>query len=225
MLNAIGGGIKLFDTILFDLDGTLTDPFKGIANSVIYALKKFGIAAPEKTLLRKFIGPPLTESFSKYCGLSRSDALRAVEYYREYFAATGIFENKPYIGVQELLSELKKSGFTVVVATSKPEQFAKAIVCHFGLDQYFKEVCGATMDQSRTQKADVIAYALQKCGITNTKLAVMIGDRKHDIIGAKANGLHSIGVLYGYGSKEELLATGADHIANSPADILHYISE
>ena len=215
----------MFDTILFDLDGTLTDPFKGIANSVIYALKKFGIAAPEKTLLRKFIGPPLTESFSKYCGLSRSDALRAVEYYREYFAATGIFENKPYIGVQELLSELKKSGFTVVVATSKPEQFAKAIVCHFGLDQYFKEVCGATMDQSRTQKADVIAYALQKCGITNTKLAVMIGDRKHDIIGAKANGLHSIGVLYGYGSKEELLATGADHIANSPADILHYISE
>ena len=110
MLNAIAGGIKLFDTILFDLDGTLTDPVKGIANSVIYALKKFGIAAPEKTLLKKFIGPPLTESFSKYCGLSRSDALRAVEYYREYFAATGIFENKPYTGVQELLSELKKAG-------------------------------------------------------------------------------------------------------------------
>ena len=125
MLNVIAGGIKLFDTILFDLDGTLTDPFEGISNSVIYALKKFGIAAPEKTLLKKFIGPPLTESFSKYCGLSSSDALRAVEYYREYFAATGIFENKPYTGVQELLSELKKSGFTVVVATSKPEQFAK----------------------------------------------------------------------------------------------------
>ena len=213
----------MFDTILFDLDGTLTDPFEGISNSIIYALKKFGIAAPEKTLLKKFIGPPLTESFSKYCGLSCSDALRAVEYYREYFAATGIFENKPYTGVQELLSELKKSGFTVVVATSKPEQFAKAIVQHFGLEQYFKEICGATMDQSRTQKADVIAYALKKCEIKNKKRAVMVGDRKHDIIGAKTNGLSSIGVLYGYGSKEELLEAGANYIANSPVDILHYI--
>ena len=204
----------MFDTILFDLDGTLTDPFEGISNSIIYALKKFGIAASEKTLLKKFIGPPLTESFSKYCGLSCSDALRAVEYYREYFAATG---------VQELLSELKKSGFTVVVATSKPEQFAKAIVQHFGLEQYFKEICGATMDQSRTQKADVIAYALKKCEIKDKKCAVMVGDRKHDIIGAKTNGLSSIGVLYGYGSKEELLEAGANYIANSPVDILHYI--
>ena len=189
----------MFDTILFDLDGTLTDPFKGIANSVIYALKKFGIAVPDKPLLKKFIGPPLTESFSKYCGLSCSDALRAVEYY------------------------LKKSGFTVVVATSKPEQFAKAIVQHFGLEQYFKEICGTTMDQSRTQKADVIAYALKKCEIKDKKRAVMVGDRKHDIIGAKTNGLSSIGVLYGYGSKEELLEAGANYIANSPVDILHYI--
>ena len=146
-----------------------------------------------------------------------------MEYYREYFAATGIFENKPYTGVQELLSELKKSGFTVVVATSKPEQFAKTIVQHFGLEQYFKEICGATMDQSRTQKADVIAYALKKCEIKDKKRAVMVGDREHDIIGAKINGLSSIGVLYGYGSKEELLEAGANYIANSPADILHYI--
>lgn len=100
----------MFDTVLFDLDGTLTDPFEGISNSIIYALKKFGITAPDKPLLKKFIGPPLTESFSEYCGLNHSDALRAVEYYREYFAATGIFENKPYTGVQELLSELKKAG-------------------------------------------------------------------------------------------------------------------
>ena len=123
----------------------------------------------------------------------------------------------------ELLSGLKERGYTAIVATSKPEQFAKAIVQHFGLEQYFKEICGATMDQSRTQKADVIAYALKKCEIKDKKRAVMVGDRKHDIIGAKTNGLSSIGVLYGYGSKEELLEAGADHIANSPADILHYI--
>lgn len=150
----------MFDTVLFDLDGTLTDPFEGISNSIIYALKKFGIAAPDKPLLKKFIGPPLTESFSEYCGLNHSDALRAVDYYREYFSVAGIFENKPYEGVCELLSGLKERGYTAIVATSKPEQFAKAIVQHFGLEQYFKEVCGATMDQSRTQKADVIAYSL-----------------------------------------------------------------
>lgn len=144
----------LFDTVLFDLDGTLTDSFEGIANSVVYALKKFNIAVPEKARLRKFIGPPLAESFSGYFGLSRSDALRAVEYYREYFSVAGIFENKPYEGVRELLSGLKERGYTSIVATSKPEQFAKAIVQHFGLEQYFKEICGATMDQSRTQKAD-----------------------------------------------------------------------
>ena len=213
----------MFDTILFDLDGTLTDPFKGIANSVIYALKKFGIAALEKTLLKKFIGPPLTESFSEYCGLNHSDALRTVDYYREYFSVAGIFENKPYEGVRELLSGLKERGYTAILATSKPEQFAKAIVQHFGLEQYFKEICGATMDQSRTQKADVIAYALKKCEIKDKKRAVMVGDRKHDIIGAKTNGLSSIGVLYGYGSKEELLEAGANYIANSPVDILHYI--
>lgn len=123
----------------------------------------------------------------------------------------------------ELLSGLKERGYTAIVATSKPEQFAKAIVQHFGLEQYFKEICGATMDQSRTQKADVIAYALKKCEIKDKKRAVMVGDREHDIIGAKINGLSSIGVLYGYGSKEELLEAGANYIANSPADILHYI--
>ena len=126
----------MFDTVLFDLDGTLTDPFEGISNSIIYALKKFGIAAPDKPLLKKFIGPPLTESFSEYCGLNHSDALRAVDYYREYFSVAGIFENKPYEGVCELLSGLKERGYTAIVATSKPEQFAKAIVQHFGLEQY-----------------------------------------------------------------------------------------
>lgn len=118
---------------------------------------------------------------------------------------------------------MKERGYTAIVATSKPEQFAKAIIRHFGLEQYFKEICGATMDHSRTQKADVIAYALKKCEIKDKKRAVMVGDRKHDIIGAKTNGLSSIGVLYGYGSKEELLEAGGNYIANSPVDILHYI--
>ena len=142
-----------------------------------------------------------------------------MDYYREYFSVAGIFENKPYEGVCELLSGLKERGYTAIVATSKPEQFAKAIVQHFGLEQYFKEICGATMDQSRTQKADVIAYALKKCEIKDKKRAVMVGDRKHDIIGAHENKIPCVGVLYGYGTEDELKQYQADYLVASVEEL------
>lgn len=213
----------MFDTVLFDLDGTLTDPFEGISNSIIYALKKFGIAAPGKTLLKKFIGPPLTESFSKYCGLSCSDALRAVEYYREYFAATGIFENKPYTGVQELLSELKKKRVYSRSGDVQARTICKSYCTAFRIRTIFQRNLRRYHGSEQDTKGRCDCLCLKKCEIKDKKRAVMVGDREHDIIGAKTNGLSSIGVLYGYGSKEELLEAGANYIANSPVDILHYI--
>ena len=203
----------MFDYILFDLDGTLTDPAEGITNSVAYALAKRGIKVSDKRQLNCFIGPPLTESFEKYYGLSQKEAKMAVEDYREYFKPTGIFENKVYEGIPELLSRLKAAGKTLIVATSKPEMFAKKILCHFELDHFFDFVGGATLDASRIKKADVIKYSLENCGITNLDKCIMIGDRLHDIVGASECGMKSIGVLWGYGSKNELEEAGAHYIA------------
>lgn len=213
----------MFDTILFDLDGTLTDPGGGITNSVAYALRKFGIETQDKRELYKFIGPPLRDSFMKYYSFTEDDALKAIEYYREYFRDTGIFENKVYEGVVDMLEAIYDSGKKIVLATSKPEEFAVRILEHFNLSKYFTVVAGASMDSSRSKKGDVIAYALLMCGDIDKASAVMIGDREHDIIGAKENALASIGVLYGYGSEEELQNSGADYIVSSPEDILKLI--
>lgn len=213
----------MYRTVLFDLDGTLTDPGEGITNSVAYSLKKFGIDVADKKELYKFIGPPLVDSFMNYYGFSEEKAELAVEYYREYFRDTGIFENRVYDGIPELLAEIKESGRKIVLATSKPEAFAKRILAHFELDKYFDVAAGATMDTSRSKKSDVIKYALELCGNPDKTQTVMIGDRKHDIIGAKQNGLDSIGVLYGYGDFDELHAAGADYIAESVADIIKHI--
>lgn len=213
----------MFDTILFDLDGTLTDPGEGITNSVAYTLGKYGIEVSDKRELYKFIGPPLVDSFMKYYGFDEAEALQAVEYYREYFRDTGIFENKVYDGVEDMLRRLHADGKRVVLATSKPEEFAVRILQHFDLKKYFTVVAGASMDSSRSKKGDVIAYALSMCpGICKTT-AVMIGDREHDIIGAKQNSLKSVGVLYGYGNEDELKKAGADCIAATPAEILKLI--
>lgn len=213
----------MYRTVLFDLDGTLTDPGEGITNSVAYSLKKFGIDVADKKELYKFIGPPLVDSFMNYYGFSEEKAELAVKYYREYFRDTGIFENRVYDGIPELLAEIKESGRKIVLATSKPEEFAKRILVHFELDKYFDVAAGATMDTSRSKKSDVIKYALELCGNPDKTQTVMIGDRKHDIIGAKQNGLDSIGVLYGYGDFDELHAAGADYIAESVADIIKHI--
>lgn len=212
----------MFDTVLFDLDGTLTDPFEGITNSIVYALKKFGIEVADKRTLIDFIGPPLLESFSSRYGFAEDMAQKAVEYYREYFSQKGIFENRVYSGVEDMLKALKFRGVRILLATSKPQPFAERILAHFKLSEYFDFVAGASFGKERSQKADVIAYAIES-GKVNVESAVMVGDRKHDVLGAKANGLKSIGVLYGYGSRDELLKSGADFLANEPADILKLI--
>lgn len=213
----------MYNTVLFDLDGTLTDPGLGITNSVAYALSKWGIKVNDRSELYKFIGPPLLDAFSKYYGFSGQDCELAVKYYREYFSVKGLFENKVYDGVTEMLAELKCRGKRLIVATSKPEVFAKKILQHFSLDVYFEFIAGATMDSSRSKKSDVIEYALRSCSIDNIKETIMIGDREHDIFGASHFGMDSIGVLFGYGSRDELQKAGATYIAKSVQDILDII--
>ena len=213
----------MYNFILFDLDGTLTDPGRGITNSVAYALNKFGITIADKTDLYKFIGPPLTDSFEKYYGFSSEDAVTAVEYYREYFKPKGIYENEIYEGVPELLKTLKENGKAVILATSKPELFAKEILKYFGIDVYFDFVAGATLDKTRTKKGDVIAYALNSLGITDKGKCLMVGDREQDINGAKQNGIDSLGVLYGYGDMQELTNAKSTYIAETVKDIIKYV--
>lgn len=207
-----------FDHIFFDLDGTLTDSGEGIMNSVAYALQKFGIDEQDREKLRLFIGPPLIDSFMRLYGFDHEKAVLAVEYYREYFAPKGIYENKVYDGMSELLRDLKADGRRMYLATSKPEPYAFEIVKHFGLWQYLDGLYGSTMSEERTRKEDVIEYALEQTGLDKNEV-VMVGDRYHDIYGAKVNGLKSIGVLFGFGSREELTEAGADAIADTVDDL------
>ncbi len=209
-------------TIFFDLDGTLTDSAPGIIHSVQYALKKYGIEAEENDL-RFFIGPPLVHSFQERFGFDHDKALEAVAYYREYFTAGGMFENSVYPGVEEMLQKLKEDGLMLAVATSKPELFSKQILEHFALTRYFDFIGGAAMDETRTTKVEVLSYALQELQVDPAK-AVMIGDRENDMEAASLLGTESIGVLYGYGSKEELANAGAKVFADTPMDICRIIS-
>lgn len=208
--------------LLFDLDGTLTDPMVGITSSVQYALEKFGIHVRYLKELIPFIGPPLAESFQKFYGFSKEDAEKAIQYYREYYTPKGIFENEVYEGIPEMLAHLTEAGFTLLVATSKPTVFARKVLKHFGIEDYFSFVGGSELDGSRTKKAEVISYILKICGI-RAKEAIMIGDRRHDIEGGKACGLESVGVLYGYGTEQELTEAGADHIIRTVAELEDYL--
>ena len=212
-----------YQYLLFDLDGTLTDPGEGITNSVAYALERFGVQVADKSTLYPFIGPPLIESFMRFFSFSRADADRAVAYYREYFSETGIFENRPYDGIHETLENLCKVGKRLFLATSKPEIYAKRIVEHFALAPYFDYVAGASLDEKRSEKWDVIRYALDTCPQIVPDHAVMIGDRKHDILGAKKTGLNSIGVLWGYGSADELSDEGATHIVKTQDELIQLL--
>ena len=208
----------MYKTVLFDLDGTLTDPGLGITNSVAYALKKYGIEVSDREKLYSFIGPPLKDSFKKYYGFSDEKAMEAIMYYREYFSDKGIFENEVYDGIKELLRRVKESGRKIVLATSKPEEFALRILEHFELTEFFDVVAGASMDEKRNKKGDVIKYALEK-GCLTPEDAVMIGDREYDVLGAQENGIDTIGVLYGYGSRDELEKAGVMHIAETVDDV------
>ena len=211
--------MKNYKLILFDLDGTLTDPFEGIANSIAYALHKFDIPIADKNELRKFIGPPLIESFGNFCGFSDEQARLALSYYREYFREKGMFENSVYDGIEELLEDLPACGIRLCVATSKPEPFAEKILEHFHLAHYFECIAGSELDGTRAKKNEVIEYALQKCNFVDRTKAVMVGDREHDIVGAAKCAVDSVGVLFGYGSREELQKAGATYVAATVADI------
>ena len=209
----------MYHTILFDLDGTLTDSGPGITNSVAYALKKWNIEEKDINVLRKFVGPPLDASFAKYYGFSKEKCVQAIQYYREYYLTKGIYENQVYDGMEELLKWLRDTGRRAIVATSKPVPSAIHVLEYFHMDSYFDIIAGATMDGSRVEKSDVIRYALDRAGIRDLSGVVMVGDRENDIQGAKANGLDSIGVLYGYGSREELEEAGAMQIAETVEDL------
>lgn len=205
--------------ILFDLDGTLTDPAIGITKSVDHALGFFGIRTEDLRELCKFIGPPLKDSFMKYYRFDEAKAAMAVEKYREYFRVTGIYENELIEGIDDLLRRLSENGKQLILATSKPKVFADIILEHFGLMKYFSIVCGSELDGTRVSKDEVIAYALEKAGITDLSSAVMAGDREHDVIGARKAGIDCIGVLFGYGSREELQQAGAAVLAGTVKEL------
>ncbi len=203
--------------ILFDLDGTLDDPFEGITKSVEYAMKKFGVSCNREEL-KCFIGPPLTDSFMNYFGLDEKNAKLAVEYYREYYRPTGIFEVSIYDGIPELLERLCEHGCELILATSKPIVFADMILEKFDLKKYFTATFGSELDGTRVKKDEVIAYALDSHPIDKT-CAIMVGDRRHDVEGAHANGLPCIGVTFGYGDRDEHVACGAEYIADSISEL------
>lgn len=211
--------MKKYHTYFFDLDGTITDSSLGITNSVMYALGKFGIEEKDRTKLYKFIGPPLIDSFKMYYGFSDEKAREAVNYYREYYKDKGIFENRVYDDFEDMLKVLKAAGKRLVVATSKPEPYAREIIEYFGLSPYFDYVAGMELDGGRGTKAEVIRYALKACGIEDKQTVLMVGDREHDVFGAKEAGIDCLGVLYGFGDREELEKAGADYIVETPRDI------
>ena len=202
-----------YDYILFDLDGTLTDSGPGIMNGFEYALGKMGIEVPDRSSLRKFVGPPLGDSFEKTLGFSPEDAAKGIAFYREYYADKGVYENDVYPGVFELLDKLKASGKKMIVATTKAELMANVVMDHFGLRKYF-DLMVASNNTDRKNKIDVLKYAIENVGVDIGK-AVMIGDRFYDVTGASHFGIDSVGVLYGYGSRQELEDAGATYIAET----------
>ena len=197
-----------YQYLFFDLDGTVTDPMQGITRSVAYALNHFGIVVNDLRELCPFIGPPLKDSFIEFYQFTEVQAEEAVKKYRERYSETGLYENEVYPGMAELLEQARRKGYQLMMATSKPDVFAGLILG------------GSGLDGSRHTKADVIEYVIRENGITDLSKVVMIGDRKHDIIGAKAVGIDSIGVLYGYGDREELMTAGADYIVEDIEELM-----
>lgn len=202
---------KDYKYILFDLDGTLTDPKEGITKSFQYALKHFGIEE-DLANLEKFIGPPLHDSFRDDYNFSEEEVEEAVTKFREYFSQNGIFENKIFSGVKEVLEYLHSNNKRILLATSKPTIFAEKILKHFEIDKYFEYIGGSNLDGSRSEKNEVINHVLEACKVSSMEDVIMIGDRKYDVIGAKKIGVDSIGVLYGYGDLEELQEVNPTYI-------------
>ncbi len=206
--------------ILFDLDGTITDSGEGIINCCELALRHYGLPVPSREEMRVFVGPPLHETFQKF-GVPAEECDNAVEVFRSRYTTVGIYENTPYPGIRELLEALTANGNRLFIATSKPEVMANRVLAHFDLAKYFEMVCGATMDRSRIEKSDVIAYLLEYIG--ETKNTVMVGDTAFDVTGAASHGIPTIGVAWGYGKVEDMVSAGAYAIARTPEELLELL--
>lgn len=204
-------------TILFDLDGTLTDSGPGIMNCAELALKHFHLPIPDRAFMREFVGPPLHDTFVKF-GVPADRTDEAIAVYRSRYTTVGLYENTPYPGIEDLLQTLKAQGHQLLVATSKPEGMAVKILTHFNLASYFSEICGASLDHSRSTKEDVIAYLLTRCEKGRSML--MVGDTAFDVVGAAAHGIPAIGVAWGYGKVADMVVAGAKAIAHDPEELL-----
>ncbi len=222
--------------ILLDLDGTLTDSSEGITKSVQYALEKMGITENDMAVLKRYIGPPLNESFTRFHGLSDEDSLKAVAYYRERYADTGLYENKLFDGIKEFLAGLKKEGYIVALATCKPEIYVPTILKHFDIEEYFDVAGGSELEGGKRRHKDdvieeVISQIIKLKDIPATDIydvkadAIMIGDRKDDVLGAKDAGIESIGLRYGFAEADELENAGADYILENVEDILPFLNQ
>lgn len=215
----------MYKAILFDLDGTLTESGEGITKCVQYALEKFGIEEPDLKKLEVFVGPPLKEQFMKYAGLGDEDAEKAVEYYRERYGTKGTFENRPYPGVEEMLAELVRKGYRLSVASSKPEYYVKLILEHFHLSEYFTEIVGSELNGDRTDKTEVVEEALKRLGMSEHRdQVIMVGDKEHDVIGARKAGLDCVAVSYGYGTEQELAEAAPLKIAETTEEVLDFFA-
>jgi len=208
-----------FNYIIFDLDGTLTDPSEGIINSIIYALEKMNIDFKDRESLKKFIGPPLHESFMKYFDMNKEKAFLAVKYYREYFSERGIYENKIYPGVKELLRELKNKNKFLILCTSKPTVYAEKILKYFGIYEYFDFIKGSNLDGTFTSKEELLKFILEKFKGINRKEFIFIGDHELDVKAARKSGIKVIAVTYGFGNSEKIKELKPDFIADSAEDI------
>lgn len=207
-------------SILFDLDGTLTDSGPGILNCAALALEYFGLPVPSREELRVFVGPPLQDTFVKF-GVPAERTNEAISVFRSRYLPIGIFENEPYPGIRALLETLQAEGYTLYVATSKLESAAVQVLEHFDLARYFHRICGANADSSRSTKEDVIAYLIAQNGCTDNM--IMVGDTKYDVIGAKEHGIPCIGVSWGYGKVTDMLDAGACAIANTMEELLEFL--
>lgn len=213
--------MKKYKILLFDLDGTITDSEEGILNCVRYGLTSCGFPIPDYDTLKAFIGPPLVVSYQELCGLSYEDTEAAIFKYRERYSEKGIFENRVYEGMTKLLFDLKNDGYRLALATSKPEMFARRILSHFGISEAFDAVAGSSINREDETKADMIRLAMERLGLKENDRSgvLMIGDRKHDILGAKECGVDILGVKYGYAPEGELLEYGADIIVESVEEV------
>lgn len=211
--------MKKYDTVAFDLDGTLTNPERGLLSAFVYCFKKLGVPYESRESLKRYIGPPLYDEWMKDFGWTFEEASNAVEIFREYYNIYGWWDNEVYPGIAELLSELKSHGKKLVVATSKPEVTAKKVLRLFGLDKYFDYIAGASMNGSEDLKWQILTRALREVGAEKST-AILVGDRKYDAEGAKICGIDSLGVLWGHGSNEELVSAGFEYVSETPGEVL-----